>query len=302
MQQAQTEAMKLFHLPGGLNVWNSPESGSDTQFLYREIFERNSYDKHGVALDESNVVFDVGANIGLFALSVMRRSQALRLFCFEPVPGTYECLARNLAESPLRATHQVTTLNLALGAEDTQTTIEFFPGAPSNSTLYSLEKHRDFPKILDGVRWADLWRTNKLRALFFLPLFPLRKRLLGPAYERLLATGRSLPCRVTTLSAVIREYKVDRIDLLKIDVEGAEMDVLAGIEECHWPLVRQLCMEVDPTNKHRVTALTDSLRARGFAQIAIESMFGGPSNLEDPVACTVFAVRGFERARHGGNA
>src|ERR1035438_6961030 len=110
----------------------------------------------------------------------MRRFRDLRIYCFEPVPGTYDCLARNLAESPQRTGNCVTALNLGLGAADAQTTIEFFPGAPSNSTLYSLEKHRDFVKILDGVRWPDLWRTNKPRALLFLPLFPFRKRLLGP--------------------------------------------------------------------------------------------------------------------------
>jgi nonribosomal peptide synthetase DhbF len=291
MQQEQAQPMKLFHLPQGLQVWNAPESGSDTHFLYRELFERNAYERNGVTVSDGDVIFDVGANIGMFGLSLMHRHRDLRLYCFEPVPSTFACLMRNLAESPRRAGLDLTALNLALGAAATQTTIEFFPGAPSNSTLYSLEKHRDFPKILDGVQWADLWRVNKLRALLFLPLFPFRKRLLGPAYERVLAKGVSMPCQVRTLSGIIHEYCVERIDLLKIDVEGAELDVLAGIEERHWPRVRQLCMEVDPANKHCVTALKERLHALGFTQVAVESMFGGRSNPEDPVACTIFAVR-----------
>jgi FkbM family methyltransferase len=289
--QAETESMKSFPFPNGLRVWNTPESGSDTQFLYREVFERHCYEKHGVAVSDGDVIFDVGANVGMFALSLMERFHDLRIYCFEPVPGTYACLERNLAESPLRSSHKAAPLNLALGAADAQTTIEFFPGAPSNSTLHSFEKHRDFGKILDEVRFADMWRTKKLKALPLLPLFPFRKRLLGPAFQRVLAAGVSIPCQVRMLSGMIREQGVERIDLLKIDVEGAEMEVLAGIEERHWPLIRQISMEVDPANKSQVTSLMARLKSLGFVRVAVESMFGGASNLDDAVACTIFAVR-----------
>jgi FkbM family methyltransferase len=299
MDREQTQSMKLFRLPNGLQVWNAPESEVDVRVLYREIFERHSYEKHGVVLNDGDVVFDVGANIGMFGLSMMRRFRDLQIYCFEPVPSTYACLARNLAESPQRTTHKVIALNIGLAAADGHATIEFFPGAPSNSTLYSFEKHRDFGKILDDVRLADMWRTNKLRALLLSPLFPFRKRLVGPVFERLMASGVSIPCEVRTLSGIIREYTVERIDLLKIDVEGAEMDVLAGIKEDQWPMIRQLSMEVDPANKHHVASLMDRLRSLGFARVAVESMFGGPSNLNDAVACTVFAVRGDSPASSG---
>jgi FkbM family methyltransferase len=292
--QVETQSMKSFRFPNGLQIWNTPESGSDTQFLYREVFERHCYEKHGVTVSHGDTIFDVGANVGMFALSLMERFRDLRIYCFEPVPSTYACLARNLAESPLRTTHQAAALNLALGAAEAQTTIEFFPGAPSNSTLYSAEKHRDFGKVLDGVRFSDMWRTKKLKALPLLPLFPFRKRLLGPAFERVMAAGVSMPCQVRMLSRIIQERAVERIDLLKIDVEGAEMDVLAGLEEAHWPLVRQISMEIDPANKCHVASLLDRLRSLGFARVAVESMFGGVSDVNDPIACTIYAVRAME--------
>lgn len=285
MQQEQAQPMKLFRLPDGLQVWNGPDSGADTHFLYRENFERHCYEKHGVAVTDGDVIFDVGANIGMFALSLIERFRGLRIYCFEPVPSTYACLTRNLAS------HKVVALNLGLGPADTQTTIEYFPGAPSNSTLHSLEKHRDFGRILDGVRFADLWKTSKPRALLMLPLFPFRKRLLSPAFERVMAEGVSIPCQVRTLSGIIREHGVECIDLLKIDVEGAEMEVLAGIEDIHWPLIRQLAMEVEPANKRHITALIARLRSLGFAQVTVENMFGRACDVDDPVACTVYAVR-----------
>jgi len=148
------------------------------------------------------------------------------------------------------------------------------------------------------VRFADIWRTNKARALLFLPAFPFRKRLYGRAFDRVLANAVSIPCQVRTLSGTIREQRVERINLLKIVVEGGEMEVLAGIEECHWPLVRQIAMEVAPANKRHVSALLDQLHLLGFGHVTVESMFGGTSNLDDAISCTVYAVRG----RGGGTA
>jgi len=223
-------------------------------------------------------------------LSLMERFGDLRIYCFEPVPGTLACLERNLAESQRRGANQVTVVEAALGAADAETTIEFFPAAPGNSTLHSKEKHREFGDMMD-VPFSALWKANKWMALFFLPVFPFRKRLYGPSFERLLADPVSIPCQVRTVSGMIRQHGVNRIDLLKIDVEGAELDVLAGIEECHWPLIRQISMEVAPANKKGVAALRDRLRAHGFAQVAADGMFGGESNLDDPLPAALYAVR-----------
>jgi FkbM family methyltransferase len=272
-------------------VWNAPKSRTDTHFLYREIFQRQCYQKNGVAVNNGDVVFDIGANVGMFSLWLMERFKDLRIYCCEPVPGTYTCLARNLAEAPQRKEHEVTALNVGAGREEGTATIEFFPGVPSNSTLHSADKHRDFSKVLDGVRWRDLWASKKLRALVVAPLFPLRKQLLGPAFARALSEGVTVSCQVRMLSGIIREHGVERIDLLKIDVEGAEMDVLAGIEEEHWPRIRQLCMEVEISNKQEVPALTSRLRRLGFNHVTVENMFGGADAPDDRLPCTLFAVR-----------
>ena len=37
---------------------------------------------------------------------------------------------------------------------------------------------------------------------------------------------------------------LDSVDLLKIDVERAELDVLRGVEASDWPKVQQVVMEV----------------------------------------------------------
>ncbi len=46
-------------------------------------------------------------------------------------------------------------------------------------------------------------------------------------------------CAMTTVSALMAEHNLERIDLLKIDVEGAELDVLRGIRPEDWPRIHQ---------------------------------------------------------------
>merc|ERR1712146_394922 len=54
----------------------------------------------------------------------------------------------------------------------------------------------------------------------------------------------------------------ERIDLLKIDVEGSELDVLRGIDDEHWGMVQQVVLEVETFAL--VRTITEILESRGF--------------------------------------
>jgi nonribosomal peptide synthetase DhbF len=51
-------------------------------------------------------------------------------------------------------------------------------------------------------------------------------------------------CKLCTISDVIDEQGIQRIDYLKVDTEGAELNVLKGIRSDHWPIIRQAVIEV----------------------------------------------------------
>ena len=71
-----------------------------------------------------------------------------------------------------------------------------------------------------------------------------------------------------TLSEVIREQDVDRIDLLKIDAEKSELEVLEGIQAEDWGLIRQVVVEVHDA-AGRLAHVTALLRQHGY-QVTIE--------------------------------
>jgi len=66
---------------------------------------------------------------------------------------------------------------------------------------------------------------------------------------------------VTTLSAVIGERTVD---LLKLDVEKAEEEALAGIDDATWPRIRQIAVEVHDLDG-RLRRTLDLLADKGFS-------------------------------------
>ena len=60
-------------------------------------------------------------------------------------------------------------------------------------------------------------------------------------------------CRLRRLSDVMKEQGVERIDLLKIDVERAEEEVLGGIEDEDWEKIDQIVMEAHDEDVGRET-------------------------------------------------
>jgi hypothetical protein len=90
-----------------------------------------------------------------------------------------------------------------------------------------------------------------------------------------------------TLSDAIREHHVNRIDLLKIDVEGAELDVLRGIERSHWLFIRQISME---TTRAQKPLIRSRFSQAGFTHIAAEDLSGGDKEADDYEISMIYAA------------
>ena len=208
-------------------------------FQVGEIGGDQTYLRHGVAVGPTDTVLDVGANVGVAAVFFATLCAAERVHCFEPVAPTAEILRANVRHAPACIVHEQ-----ALGRSAGTETIAYYPRANAMSGLYA-DPHRD-------------------RALVRQVL--LNHGLNAPGADEQLA-GRYEPewlsCDMRTLSSALVEYEIDRVDLLKIDVERAELDVLAGIEAADWPKIRQVVMEVHDEDG-RGEQIATLLRAKGF--------------------------------------
>jgi len=96
-------------------------------------------------------------------------------------------------------------------------------------------------------------------------------------------------CRLRPLSEVIQEQGIERIDLLKVDVQKSELDVLSGIEAADWPKIKQIVIEVHDLGG-RLNKITSLLKQRGFnVKIEQDAMYEGS------VLYNLFATKPFSK-------
>lgn len=88
---------------------------------------------------EINVTFDVGANIGDFALDLRKIGYKGKIFSFEPLSKAYKVLAERASKD----TFVWKTFNIALGEKDTETEINISNNSESSSLMGMLPYHSE---------------------------------------------------------------------------------------------------------------------------------------------------------------
>lgn len=209
---------------------------SEVHFIYNEIFEERTYLKHGIELSDSSVIVDAGANVGLFSVFVKQEFPGARVLAFEPIPPIYEALRANLAA---RGIEGVETRRLALGRlPEAGVHFTFYPSLPGNSTRYPEQK-----KVGQDLTVQQIGQE---------------------AVDQIML-GIDVEAEVERLSAVLAEWApTGPIDLLKIDVEGAEFEVMEGLDAADWARVQQVIIEVQDL-EGRLDKITGMLDEQGFS-------------------------------------
>jgi FkbM family methyltransferase len=227
----------------------------EVDFSVHEIFG-DDLRQHGIDLPAGSVILDVGANIGLFALYLVRAFDTPRIFAYEPMPAAHAALAANITDLVPNAR----AFAFALGAAPGHLEFDYFPGLSALSTAH----HDVGAKLAAGLKQllAGGRASDEVRDIIERTGAADRIEQEGTFLKDLFRSER-VRSPVDTVSRQIAALGLDRVDLLKVDTEGAEFDVLAGVEAADWPRIRQLMVEVH-VGYEATERLVVDLTARGY--------------------------------------
>jgi FkbM family methyltransferase len=237
--------LDLVELTDGFSCYVPPGGSgagifSEIRFIHSEIWATRVYLAHGIDLPDDAVVLDIGAHVGLFSLFVKHERPKATVLAFEPIPVTAAALRANV---DLHGTEGVVVHNCGLGARREEAVeFSFYPGVPGNSTRYPDLKHRSVE--LSGQVFGPPGAEEAERQFS-------RREVVTTAVERL-------------SDALAAHPGIGRVDLVKIDVEGAEADVLDGIDDADWPRLRQFVIEVQDLDG-QVERVREKLETHGYA-------------------------------------
>jgi hypothetical protein len=269
-----------------------------TAVVAREIFSAEVYMNNGVHIPTtgSPLIVDIGCNIGLFSMFAMERNAAAVVVGAEPIPSLHALACANTARYNQRVwVEQVGVAAVAL----TDVAFMVDPRITAGASMFEADITRPWKAtsvctqlsilLCDNVRAANLpampflkisalLRVPVLRWCVLVALLPplllfVVFVLLGPSQKStVLCTCVPLSQLLARAAARMPDAAMRRavlsgpINLLKVDVEGAEWAVLKGITDAEWQRVEQIVVEVHDV-EGRVHAVEQLLRHHGFQHV-----------------------------------
>ena len=215
----------------GMHIEHEPED--DVLSKYMEIFVRECYTGGGFYQPRlGDVVMDVGANIGVFALYLQHLARGVSLHCFEPASSTRARLQNNLDINDLNQWVRVHPI----GVSDANQTLVLHANA-----------------------------------------FSGRRSTVAPVDRSSGDGDESIEC--VSLGEAVHRTGANRISLLKIDVEGAEVDILKESDPLTWNRIDRVALEFHGSLRPGArTAVETALRNQGFHSFTVHAP---PSDEED---------------------
>jgi FkbM family methyltransferase len=182
----------------------------DTNYIYEEIFKQRIYHHSKFRIPANATIMDVGANIGLYSIWAAREYNPAAIFTYEASPVTFRYLIDNVSRHIDKGNIEVRCVNRAVSsAPGLELILKQAPLVSGISTMLDATK----------VTWVrDLQDAGDL------------------------VSHKTIS---TTVSAEIAKNGSARIDILKIDVEGHFMEVLAGISEADFERIGNIVLEAD---------------------------------------------------------
>lgn len=271
--------LKTYGLPNGTVIHHMNKA--ETDLIYKEIFADEIYLRGGVQINDGDTIIDIGANIGLFLLFINERYRNVRMYSYEPIPATFSVLEKNAAACNGANSFQV--FNLGVAKNPGSAVFEFHPRFSCSSTMHPDHSPEQQARAEEFTlnAFEELPNRRLAKVLKLMPSF-LRMKL-ARAVIKYHTKSVEVPCRLTSVPEIVQGHGIGRVDVLKVDAEGAEVQILEGIGADNWPIIRQVMVETH-RGKSSTDQVADILKEKGYRT----SVDFSPSSPADEM---VYAVR-----------
>lgn len=168
--------------PSGLRIKHIHGDKYDIPFQLLNFGEYEK-DENKIVMDlvkDGDVVFDIGANVGWYAMNIIGRYSNTTVYSFEPLLHNYKILLENF---------ELNKMN---------------PKFVYNFGFYNKNQHIDFYFDKENCMATSITDLHEKD------------------------TTCKITCQVKTMDSFVSNQKIERIDFIKCDVEGAEIFVLEG--------------------------------------------------------------------------
>jgi len=157
----------------------------------------------------------------------------LQIFSFEPINAIYDILSLNSKSFG----QSISTFQMGLSDIEGEAAFNYFPNVSIMSSKYS---NLDYKKSL--FRNSLKNQLNKEGKI-------INNENIIDAVVNSKLQSKQVMVQLTTLGSIIEQHRIKKIDLLKIDVEESELEVLDGLRDQDWKIVKQLVVEVHGLEK-----------------------------------------------------
>lgn len=233
----------------------------DSDSFYTQRLQAGPYQKQNLLhlrhlCPKPRTVLDIGMNIGMNTIEYATFAE--KVVGFEPVPTTY----------------QIAVDNIALNAQHQDPTKGWFN---------------------DGNGWASLLPTGQIQtenvALGPVPGTVEMHIKKNDGHNRVSNDGYSTPTgktvkantgyqRVSVPQHTLDSYHFENVDIIKIDVEGYELEVLKGADQTiasNRPIVQVECVETQPRAfGSKIQDLFDYFTSRNYIITTADGIIRGP--------------------------
>ncbi len=151
----------IFETKTGLNI--KIRVNSTDLMALTHVWMIQEYSNSGFDINDSDIVIDIGAHIGLFALFASQFCKQGKIFCFEPIKENYELLVENINYNKIK---NIIPFNFAVSKESDSVKI-FLNDDYSGHSMF-LETNNFV--IVKSKSLLDIFSENNIQECNFLKL------------------------------------------------------------------------------------------------------------------------------------